>query len=158
MSNWLDNDADRDLEFDRNGGELFRNLKAACSAVVDTYNQRYVPGGAELIDCSPVNPNCFRVRLPKSGNPERFVEMYFRPEMRTVTVNRSAIPPQQQNTAPPLYGTVKITVGHDGLTFEAPNDSRAPNGASHQADAQQLSKEILEPLLFPGGIRPVPIK
>lgn len=148
MGNWLEDDANRDSEFDKNGGELFRNLKAACSAVVDTYNQRYIPGGAELIDCTPINPHCFRVKMAKNGPQERYVELYFRPEVRSVDINRvpSSFAP---NTQPPLSGKVGIIVLNGQLVF---------GDASNHDGVEEMSKQVLEPLFFPNGIRPAPVR
>lgn len=163
MANWLDELAAQDDEFRRNGGELYRQLKDACSAVVDTYNLRYVANGAVVSDCEAVNPNCFRVRIiPPAGQPERFVQLVFAPQNKSIYISRqpNTVTPGQAAKTPvaPLTGSVDIVIGKDGLRFSIKKPN--PSGGMPQTfefSAAELSKEVLEPLFFPGGSRPEPV-
>ena len=76
---------------------------------------------------------------PPAGLPERVVEVYFKPDGKRITINRTPM-----TNAPSLQGDVGITP--DGRLFlieSGTEDMRT--GVTVEA----MSKETLEPLFFP---------
>jgi hypothetical protein len=109
--NWLEKLATGDADFERDGAEVWRNLKLAAETIVNSFNVIYCQHNRpdfEFIDCTEVNENCFRVRqIPNAGDAERYFEVRFNPARRVISVSPHPTPQ-------PLPAGFGFGKGHDG--------------------------------------------
>jgi hypothetical protein len=82
MSNWLELRAAQDAVFDRHGAEVWRTLRDAICAVVDSFNAIYCSRGTrdfECSECAQMSETCVRIRsIPPPGQHEPYVELRFK--------------------------------------------------------------------------------
>jgi hypothetical protein len=142
MSVWLNNYLAEDREFKINGREFWRTLQHAFRSEVDECNRLYAAAGQPILrigDCAAANPNCFRVTTGQ-GESERYVQLSIDPERLEVCIEGSAIP---ANAAP-----YRVSLDAGGLSlFEGES----------LVSFETITRKALEPLMFPGGSRRVPV-
>jgi hypothetical protein len=142
MSVWLNSYFAEDKEFKANGEEFWHSIQDAFRSEVADFNQIYAPPGDPILRLSngeAGNPNVFRV-ISGNGPDEQYVQLLLEPERMRVSVSGSFVPPG----VPPY----RIALDSGGLSlFEG--DSLV--------SFEVVTRRALEPLVFPGGLRRVPV-
>ena len=140
MSNWLELRAAQDAVFDRDGAELWRILRDAICAVVDSFNAIYCSRGTrdfECSECAQMSETCVRIRsIPPPGQHEPYVELRFKPEQRAVALI--------------------ATKGQElvfGFSFEEGTNILRLTHKDQPIIPDAASKLMLEPFLFDSGSR-----
>jgi hypothetical protein len=153
VDSWVLRQALDDAEFNRDGPEVWRDLKVAAEIAVRDFNNCYCqPKAPEFAfnACREVSDDCFRVRrIPGPGERERWAEFWFRPEKRAIDVKTH---PQGHASIPQgfIFGREKPEAKIGLLLWEQGSSTDRPPRAVSFDEASRL---LLHPFLFADGPR-----
>jgi hypothetical protein len=90
MPNWVELRAAQDAVFERDGAAVWKTLRDAICAVVDSFNTIYCDRGSRdfvCSECAQMSDTCVRIRsIPAPGQHERHSELRFKPEQPAVAL------------------------------------------------------------------------
>jgi hypothetical protein len=142
MSVWLNSYFAEDQEFKTNGEEFWRSIQDAFRSEVADFNHIYAQSGQPIlrvVNGEAGDPNVFRV-ISGAGDSEQYVQLNLEPERMRVSVSGSFVP----SGVPPY----RISLDSGGLSlFEGES----------LVSFEVVTRRALEPLVFPGGLRRVPV-
>jgi hypothetical protein len=168
MANWLDELADRDDSFKFKALAMWVTLRAACASAVETYNSRYVPGGATISNCTPDTLTCFAVTVKAPSQAaatptnDRHAELTLDLQQRKITIRRSPAVQHGASATTTAAFSDSVDVGEakdDGaIHLFARMVGPGPNASSVEKSENEVSELVLQALFFPGAFRPLPVK
>jgi hypothetical protein len=141
--NWVEQRAFEDDEFRRNGKEVWQSFHQGVRTAVDSFNKIYSPERHEFqtADCLHINEDCFRVKsIPPPGQSESVVEFHLNSEKHTIVATHMGGAAKDCCFTLDLVKGV-LTLQHEGKPISV----------------DDASKMALEGLLFPNGVRRVPV-